>query len=181
MSLLEMVLIGIGLGMDAFSVSICKGLQMKGIDWKNELQVGSYFGVFQGIMPIIGFLIGGNLKEIISGISKGIASIVLLIIGIKMIIDSRKDEVKEIENSIDLKSMLLLSIATSMDALAVGVSLAFFTEKIIKCSIIIAIVTFFMSAFGMKIGHKIGRRIHNSAGMLGGIILLSISIKVLIT
>ena len=180
MSLLEIVLIGIGLGMDAFSVSICKGLQMNKINWKNELRIGAYFGIFQGIMPIIGFLIGGNLKEIISGISKSISIIVLLIIGIKMILDSRKDEVKEIENSIDFKSMLLLSVATSIDALAVGVSLAFITEKIIKCSIIIGIVTFLMSAFGMKIGHKIGNKIQNNAGMLGGIILISISIKMLI-
>lgn len=180
MSLYEIVLIGIGLGMDAFSVSICKGLAMKDMSWKKAIVVGLYFGTFQALMPILGFCIGIKFQKIIEGIGNWIAFAILSIIGINMIRETNKAEVETINDSINIKTMLILALATSIDALAVGATFAILKYNIINATITIGIITFIMSLFGVKIGNVLGERLKDSAEKLGGAILISIGVKLLI-
>ena len=180
MSLYEIVLIGIGLGMDAFSVSICKGLAMKEMNWKKAIAVGMYFGTFQALMPIFGFIIGMKFQNIIEGIGNWIAFAILSLIGINMIREANKDEFETINDSINIKTMLVLALATSIDALAVGATFAILKYSIINAAITIGIITFIMSLFGVKIGNLLGEKLKDSAEKLGGAILISIGVKLLI-
>lgn len=181
MSLIEIVLIGIGLGMDAFSVSICKGLEMKEMNWKKANLIGAYFGFFQALMPILGFMCGKNLKETLNSITHIISFSILSTIGIKMIYDTIKKESHTVSDSLKFKEMIILSLATSIDALAVGVSFAILEVKILRTTLIIGIITFAMSALGVKIGNTIGKKLEYKAEILGGVILIAIGIKILIS
>ena len=180
MKFYEIVLIGIGLGMDAFSVSISKGLDMKSMNWNKAIIVGTYFGLFQAVMPIIGFYLGMNFQFIIRKYSSIIAFVILSLIGINMIIETIKNKHEKIDASIDFKSMFVLSLATSIDALAVGITLAILNMRIFEISVIIGIITFGMSVLGVKIGFILGEKLKNSAGLMGGSILIMIGIKMLV-
>ncbi len=180
MSILEIFLIGVGLSMDAFAVSICKGLAMKKIDMKKLCIVGLWFGGFQALMPVIGFFLGMQFKDRISSIDHWIAFILLGIIGVNMIREAIKNNEEETDDSLKFTTMLLLAIATSIDALAVGVTFAFLNVKIALAVGIIGVTTFVLSAIGVKIGHVFGEKYKSKAELAGGIILILLGVKILI-
>lgn len=179
MGIFEIVLVSIGLAMDAFAVSVCKGMSVKETKPKHYLIAGGYFGGFQALMPLIGFLLGINFQELISSIDHWIAFILLGIIGINMIKESFKND-EEVNSSFAFKDMLPLAIATSIDALAVGITFAFLNVNIILAVVLIGIITFVLSALGIKIGKIFGDKLKNKAELLGGIVLIIIGIKILL-
>ena len=180
MSAGEILIISIGLAMDAFAVSICKGLSMKKIDYKKALIISLYFGGFQAIMPVFGYFLGAAFSDIVSSIDHWIAFILLLAIGINMIKESFDDEEEKRNDRVDFKTMIVLAIATSIDALAVGISFAFLQANIALAVISIGIITFFMSFWGVKIGNKFGDKFQNKAEVLGGFVLIIIGLKILL-
>ena len=180
MKLIEIMVVSFGLAMDAFAVSVCKGLSMKKINLKKNLIIALYFGIFQTLMPIIGYFLGITFSNIVKSIDHWIAFILLGIIGFNMIRESFDDEVEKKNDNIDIKTMLLLAVATSIDALAVGVTFAFFKVNIILAILIIGIITFILSLIGVKIGNKFGDRFQNKAELLGGIILIIMGLKILL-
>ncbi len=180
MGLIEVFLIGIGLAMDAFAVSICKGLSMKKMEWKKAYIIGLYFGVFQALMPVIGYLLGIGFEDKITSIDHWLVFILLTFIGCNMIKDSFKKNDKDADENIDFRTMLILSIATSIDALAVGITFAFFNVNIFLAISIIGIVTFAISTIGVKIGNVFGDKYESKAEIAGGIILILIGLKILL-
>ena len=180
MGLFEIVLVGIGLAMDAFAVSICKGLSMKRMNWKNAIIIALYLGMFQAGMPTIGYFLGTTFSSFVENVDHWIAFILLSIIGGNMIKDSTDDELEKRNDRIDIKTMLLLAIATSIDALAVGVTFAFFEVNLLLAIFIIGIITFVLSVLGVIIGNKFGDRFQNKAELAGGIILIIIGLKILL-
>lgn len=179
MGILEIIFISIGLAMDAFAVSICKGMSTKEIRLKHYLVVGGYFGGFQALMPLVGYLLGVNFQELIVSIDHWIAFILLGIIGVNMIKESFGDD-ENINNSFSFKEMLPLAVATSIDALAVGITFAFLKVNIILAIALIGIITFVISVIGIKIGKVCGDKLKNKAELLGGIVLIIIGIKILL-
>ncbi len=179
MSFLELFLLAIGLSMDAFAVSICKGLSVKELKLKHALIVGIYFGGFQGLMPTIGYFAGSWFADMISAYDHWIVFILLALIGGNMIKESFGEE-EEVNDSFGFKTMLLLAIATSIDALAVGVSFAFLQVNIVYAASVIAITTFVCSAIGIKIGNIFGSKYKSKAELTGGVILILIGTKILL-
>ena len=180
MGLVEIILIGIGLAMDAFAVSVCKGLSMKKINWKNAIIIALYFGIFQAVMPVFGYLLGTAFSSFVESVDHWIAFVLLSIIGGNMIKESTDDEIEKRNDKIDIKTMLVLAIATSIDALAVGVTFAFFKTNIIFAVAVIGIITFALSILGVFIGNKFGDKLQNKAELTGGIILILIGLKILL-
>lgn len=180
MSFLEIILISISLGMDAFAVAMCKGMAMKRENVRSKIIIALYFGTFQAIMPLLGYLLGLRFEKAINFIDHWIAFFLLLIIGINMIKESISKKEENIDDDISFKTMLVLSLATSIDALAVGVTFAFLRVEIIIPLIFIGIITFAMSYMGVKIGNKFGDKLKNKAETLGGIILILMGIKILL-
>ena len=182
MSLLELFLIAVGLSMDAFSVSVCKGLTTKRFSWRMALVCGLWFGFFQALMPTIGYFLGAQFQEMIEAYDHWIAFGLLFLIGTNMIREAvwGKKEEGESSGSLDFKTMFLLAIATSIDALAVGVSFACIQVKLCSSVAIIGITTFLFSILGVKIGHLFGSKYEKSAGIFGGIILILIGLKILL-
>ncbi|MFV0343831.1 MAG: manganese efflux pump MntP family protein [Anaerocolumna sp.] len=185
MNYIELVLVSIGLAMDAFAVAICKGLSVRKLTFKHPIIVGLYFGIFQAGMPLIGYILGKQFSDKISSIDHWVAFILLGIIGINMIIESRKKEMQvccaEVsENVLEFKSMIMLAIATSIDALAVGVTLAFLKVNIYSAISIIGIITFVIVMVGVCIGHAFGCRLKAKAELAGGLLLIALGIKILI-
>ena len=178
MGFTEILFMSVGLGMDAFAVAICKGLSMIKMKWKNAIVIALYFGIFQTLMPIIGYLLGNKLSNAFTKVDNYIAFFLIASIGINMLIEAFKKE-KENDN-IDFKTMIVLAIATSIDALAVGVTFAFLKVNIIKPIISIGLITFFLSLFGVKIGNIFGEKYRKYAQIAGGVILIVIAIKILI-
>lgn len=178
----ELFIIAVGLSMDAFAVAISKGLCMKKLSYKNAVIIGCFFGGFQALMPIIGYILGTQFKDSITSIDHWIAFILLALIGINMIRESRsKDEVacENIDVSLSIKNMTILSVATSIDALAVGITFAFLQVDIILAVSIIGITTFVLSIIGVKIGHVFGTKFKSKAELVGGIILIIMGLKIL--
>ena len=180
MGIFEISVIGIGLAMDAFAVSVCKGLSMKKMKWKKVIIIALYFGVFQALMPLLGFLLGNRFQVLVDKIDHWVAFFLLSITGGNMILESFRKEENKTNDSIDLKTMLVLSIATSIDALAVGITFAFFKIDIINSVSIIGIITFILSMIGVKIGNKFGDKLKNKAEFIGGLILIIIGLKILV-
>lgn len=180
MNVITIFLIGVGLSMDAFSVAICKGLSMSKISFKKMIIVGLYFGIFQAIMPLLGFLLGSSFYSFVDRVDHYLSFILLSIIGINMIKEAffSKNEVSD--DSLKFKSMIGLAIATSIDALAVGVTFSFEDVNIFLAITIIGITTFILSSLGVKIGHVFGNKYKSKAQVLGGIILIIIGIKTLV-
>ena len=162
MGIIEILLIGVGLAMDAFAVSICKGLSMKSLSFKKSIIIGLYFGIFQAGMPLVGFLLGKGFEDFVVAIDHWIAFILLLFIGINMIKEVFKDE-ECANDDISFKTMVVLAIATSIDALAVGITFAFLKVNILIATILIGIVTFIISIFGVVIGNKFGDKFEKKA------------------
>lgn len=179
MGLMELILTATGLSMDAFAVSICKGLALRKMEWSRALLCGIWFGVFQGLMPLIGFFAGSHFAKAVSGVDHWIVFIVLSLIGGNMIREALgKDE--DVDPSFGIAGMFLLAVATSIDALAVGVSFAFLKMNIWTSAITIGCITFFISAAGVKIGNAFGTRYKSKAELAGGTILIFIGLKILI-
>jgi putative Mn2+ efflux pump MntP len=180
MSFVELLLIAIGLSMDAFSVSICKGLTTKKFSWRMALVCGLWFGFFQALMPIIGYYLGAQFQEMIESYDHWIAFGLLFLIGANMIREAIWGKEEEQDGTLDFKTMLLLAIATSIDALAVGVSFACIQVKLWSSVIIIGVTTFLFSVLGVKIGNVFGSKYERSASIVGGIILILIGLKILL-
>lgn len=180
MGIVEILLISVGLAMDAFAVSICKGLSMKSMSWKKALIIGIYFGVFQAGMPIIGYFLGSTFTEFVTNIDHWIAFILLGFIGIGMIKEAFSKESESLNDNVDFKSMIILAIATSIDALAIGITFAFLNVNIILAFSSIGIITFILSVIGVKIGNVFGDKYENKAQFTGGLILILLGIKILL-
>lgn len=180
MGIFEISVIGIGLAMDAFAVAVCKGLSMKKIDWKKAVIIALYFGFFQAMMPAIGFLLGSTFQSLVVSIDHWIAFALLSLIGGSMIKESFDGEDDKKNDNVDFKNMIFLAIATSIDALAIGVTFAFFKINLLLSIVLIGIITFVLSIIGVKIGNKFGDKFQNKAEFAGGIILILIGIKILI-
>ena len=180
MNLFSLFLIAVGLSMDAFAVAICKGLAMKKITIKKALIVGLWFGGFQALMPAIGYLLGTQFEKYITNIDHWIAFVLLFIIGGNMIKEALSKEEEEANDSLAFKEMLLLALATSIDALAVGVTFAFLKVQIIPAVSFIGVITFTLSAIGVKIGNIFGSRYKSKAELAGGIILILMGCKILL-
>lgn len=179
MSLIELFILAVGLSMDAFAVSICKGLSLRKIKTKHMCIAGLWFGGFQALMPLIGYFLGSFFSEMIEQYDHWVAFILLAIIGGNMIKESfGKDE--NVDSAMDFKSMLLLAIATSIDALAVGVTFAFLQVQIVPAVSFIGVVTFIFSAVGIKIGSLFGTKYRSKAELFGGIVLVLIGLKILL-
>lgn len=181
---IELFLIGVGLSMDAFAVSICKGLGMEKVNKKQAFVIGLYFGGFQALMPLIGWFLGIRFQQYITSIDHWIAFVLLVFIGGKMIVEAVRDpDVEEIgkkDPPPDHKEMFLLAVATSIDALAVGITFAFLGTPIVEAITIIGLTTFFLSILGVVVGNFFGTRYKKKAEIVGGIILVAIGVKILI-
>ena len=179
MSILDLFILAVGLSMDAFAVSVCKGLSLGKIKPKHMCIAGAWFGGFQALMPLIGYFLGSFFAEMIEKYDHWVAFVLLAIIGGNMIKESfDKDE--KVDSSMDVKSMLLLAIATSIDALAVGVTFAFLQVQIVPAVSFIGVITFIFSAVGVKIGSLFGTKYKSKAELFGGIVLVLIGIKILL-
>ncbi len=178
MQLWELFFIALGLSMDAFAVSICKGLSVKKIKTHHQLSVGLYFGGFQALMPLVGYLLGAQFQALITQFDHWIAFILLLLIGINMIKEAKGDNEK-IDSSFSFKAMFPLAIATSIDALAVGVTFAFLQVNIVPAVTFIGATTFLLSIIGLIIGNIFGCRYKSKAEIFGGIVLILIGTKIL--
>ena len=170
---------GVGLSMDAFAVSICKGLGMRKVNKKQALVIGLFFGGFQALMPFVGWLLGSQFESMITQIDHWIAFVLLGIIGFNMVKESRETEEEELDCSFGVKAMIPLAIATSIDALAVGVTFAFLKVDIFWAVTFIGVVTFVLSAIGVKVGNVFGMRYKSKAELAGGVILILMGAKIL--
>lgn len=180
MTYFTLSLLAIGLSMDAFAVSICKGLAMKKLSIRNTMIIGLWFGVFQAIMPIIGYYLGVQFKNAISSIDHWIAFILLAIIGGNMIRESFDKDDGNSNDSINIKIMFMLAIATSIDALAVGITFSLLNINLIQAVSLIGFITFSLSIFGVIVGHSFGMKYKSKAELTGGIILILIGGKILL-
>lgn len=166
--------------MDAFAVAVSSGIIIKDNQLKNGIKIGLLFGGFQALMPLLGWAAGLRFSEYITNYDHWVAFILLSIIGYKMIYDSLKDEENKSFNPLDNKVLILLAIATSIDALAVGVSFAFLKAAIVPAVATIGVITFSLSFIGVLIGDKSGRFLKKHAGIAGGIVLALIGLKILL-
>jgi manganese efflux pump family protein len=181
MFLIEIIFIGIGLAMDSFAVSIANGIKVKEIKIKYSLKIALAFGFFQAFMPLVGWLIGSTLKVFISSVDHWIAFILLGLIGIKMIYESFKIKDEKQPQLLSNKILVLQSVATSIDALIVGTSLAFLNFPIIISVVLIGLITFMFSFSGVYIGKRFGSFLESKAEIAGGLILIAIGLKILIS
>ena len=179
MDLWELLLIAVGLSMDAFAVSVCKGLSVKKLEPRHALLAGLYFGGFQALMPVLGWLLGYRFETLITSIDHWVAFILLALIGGNMIRESFSDE-EELNDDFGVKTMLLLAVATSIDALAVGITFAFLSVRILPAAGTIGVTTFLLSVLGIYIGRAFGARWKSRAELAGGLILILIGLKILL-
>lgn len=180
MGLLELFILAAGLSMDAFAVSVCKGLAMPKITLKKTLIVGLWFGGFQALMPAIGYFLGVQFRDKITAIDHWIAFILLGLIGANMIKEACSGDCEEENDSLDIKTMFLLAVATSIDALAVGITFAFLNVRLLSAVSFIGVTTFALSAIGVKIGNVFGTRYKAKAELAGGVILILLGLKILL-
>ena len=180
MTIFELIVIAVGLSMDAFAVSICKGLSVRRLRPRHNIICGLYFGGFQALMPVLGWLLGRQFEALIKNVDHGIAFVLLALIGANMIREAVKNEEENLNDSFSPKTMLPLAVATSIDALAVGVTFAFLDVMIVPAVSIIGVTTFIFSAAGVKIGNVFGAKYKSKAELVGGIVLVAMGIKILI-
>lgn len=180
MAFWELMLLAVGLSMDAFAVAICKGLAMDKVTLQRAAVVGLWFGGFQGLMPLLGWLLGSRFAAYITAVDHWIAFALLVLLGINMIREARCPDEEDTNASLAFRVMLPMAVATSIDALAVGISLAILRANIWVCSGWIGIITFTLSALGVRLGKKLGDKFQRSAGLLGGLVLICIGIKILV-
>ena len=186
MSGIELVLLSVGLAMDAFAVAICKGLAMSRVNVKQCLVIALFFGGFQAGMPVLGWLLGSTFANKIKMVDHWIAFLLLGYIGVKMISDGIKEwkeetKVEEMDPPLDLKELLILAVATSIDALAVGITFSFLEVAIATAAAVIGIITFVISAGGVYVGNIFGERYKTKSQITGGVILVILGLRILIT
>lgn len=179
MDLLTLLTLAVGLAMDAFAVSICKGLAMREKVLKKGIIVGLWFGGFQALMPTIGFFLGTQFKDQITSIDHWIAFVLLGLIGINMVKEALSNDEEQADDSIAVKEMFMLAVATSIDALAVGITFAFLNVHIVSAALMIGVCTFLISFAGVKIGNIFGTKYRSKAELAGGIILILLGFKIL--
>lgn len=182
MGLFELFLTAVGLSADAFAVSLCKGLKMPRLNRKHAVIIGLFFGGFQGLMPLLGWLCGMQFEKYITRIDHWIVFALLAFIGGKMIFEACRGGSEEAgcDSGLDLKELLMLAIATSIDALAVGISFAFLKVDIVPAVLLIGVTTFVLSIAGVAIGNRFGMRFQKKAELAGGVILCLIGLKILL-
>ena len=184
MGLFEIFMIGVGLSMDAFAASICKGLNMRRLNIKNMLIIALFFGGFQALMPLAGWILGKQFESYITSVDHWVAFALLAFIGGKMIYDvfhggEEEDCCCQRTDKLDIKEVFTLAVATSIDALAVGISFAFLQVEIVKAVSVIGITTFLLSAVGVAVGNMFGSKYEKKATFAGGVILILIGLKIL--
>lgn len=183
MSIIELLLLAIGLSMDAFAVSVCKGLATKKVLWKHYLIVGAWFGGFQALMPAIGYFIGGAFYKYIEAVDHWVAFALLAIIGGNMIKEALSDDEEDANDSFGLKTMFIMAVATSIDALAVGITftcLQLTLTQLVFAVAAIGITTFILSGIGVKVGNVFGAKYKSKAELVGGVILILLGLKILL-
>lgn len=181
MSIIEIALIGVGLAMDVFAVSICKGLAMRRMNYKKAIIIAAFFGVFQALMPALGYVLGTTFANKIAAIDHWIAFILLALIGANMIKEALSSDDDECQDdSLRLGDLIMLSIATSIDALAVGITFAFFNVSLLLSVSMIGIITFIICVIGVKVGNVFGEKYKSKAELAGGLILIVMGAKILI-
>ena len=182
MGFVELFLIAVGLSMDAFAVSICKGLGMRKLDLRQAAIIALFFGGFQALMPVIGWALGSQFAHVVASVDHWIAFALLALIGAKMIWDALRsdDQPDEEGGPLDFKELFMLAIATSIDALAVGVTFAFLQVDILSSVTVIGVTTFVLSFAGVAIGHQFGSRWEKPSAIVGGIILIAMGCKILL-
>jgi len=180
MGIVELLLIAIGLAMDAFAVSVGKGVTLKCVQPRHALTAGVWFGGFQALMPIVGYLVGVRFSSFVTSVDHWIAFGLLAVIGLNMIREAVWGDEESHTSDFGPKTMLLMAIATSIDALAVGISLAFLGVNIWTSAVVIGIVTLLLSGVGVYLGSLFGSRLGAKAGIVGGVILIAIGLKILI-
>ena len=180
MSFVSLFLLAVGLSMDAFAVAVCKGLATRSLDWKKMGLVGLWFGGFQALMPVIGYLLGSTFEQYITTFDHWIAFILLGLIGVNMIREALSKEDEAVDASFAFKPMLLMAVATSIDALAVGITFAFLQVNILVAASFIGATTFLLSALGVWIGHLFGAKYKSAAELTGGIILILLGVQILL-
>lgn len=184
MLLFDLFLLGVGLSMDAFAVAICKGLGMHRINWRHSFVIALFFGGFQALMPLVGFLLGSQFASFVEPVDHWIAFALLAFIGAKMLWDAfheeEGDRPAEEGEKLDLKELSMLAVATSIDALAVGISLAFLEVNIWEAVVVIGLTTFVLSLAGVVIGNRFGARYERPSTTVGGVVLILIGLKILV-
>lgn len=176
---LELFLIGVGLSMDAFAVSVCKGLSVPRVRLGHALTVGLYFGGFQALMPLVGYLLGSRFQSLITSVDHWVAFVLLCFIGVNMIRESLGED-ESLDASFSVLAMIPLAVATSIDALAVGITFAFLNVDILPAVALIGLTTFCLSAVGIKVGNVFGAKYRAGAERLGGIVLILLGLKILL-
>ena len=179
MKVWELFVIAVGLSMDAFAVSICKGLSTKEVRREHMVVTGLYFGGFQALMPLAGYLLGSRFQSMIQRVDHWIAFVLLALIGANMVRESQ-GEAEHLDDSFTPGTMFPLAVATSIDALAVGVTFAFLNVRIIPAAALIGVTTFALSAIGMRLGNVFGARYQARAELAGGIVLILMGVKILL-
>ena len=180
MGLWELFVIALGLSMDAFAVSICKGLSVRRCTPRHMLICGLYFGVFQALMPLIGYFLGSQFESLVTAIAPYIAFALLAFIGANMIRESRSGDEDAANDDFSVRSMIPLAIATSIDALAVGVSFAFLQVDIVPAVVFIGVTTFVCCVIGVKVGSLFGNKYQARAELFGGVVLILMGVKILL-
>ena len=180
MGLWELFVIALGLSMDAFAVSICKGLSVKRCSIRHMLICGLYFGVFQGTMPLIGYLLGAQFESLVTAIAPYIAFALLVFIGSNMIREAIQGDDEACTDDFSVRAMVPMAVATSIDALAVGVSFAFLQVDIVPAVTFIGLITFVCCLFGVRIGSIFGNKYQTTAELFGGAVLIAMGAKILL-
>jgi len=186
MAIWELLLIAVGLSMDAFAVAMCKGLGMRSLSYRNIFLTGAFFGGFQALMPAAGYLLGTQFASVVTPVDHWIAFGLLCFIGGKMIYESRHACEGEAcstdpdKNGFSVKALLVSAVATSIDALAVGISFAFLNVRIVPASLLIGCVTFLLSCLGVRLGHVIRGNLQSKADIAGGAVLILMGVKILL-
>lgn len=184
MGVIELLLIGVGLSMDAFAVAICKGLCMKRLDVRQALVIALFFGGFQALMPLVGWALGTQFEQFITPVDHWIAFALLAFIGGKMLWDSFHEDDEGMacaaDGRLDLRELTMLAVATSIDALAVGITFAFLRVDIVLSVGLIGATTFLLSLAGVAVGHRFGARYEKPATIVGGVVLILIGVKILL-
>ena len=180
MRLIELFILAVGLSMDAFAVSVCKGLSVRTLKMRHILLCGVWFGGFQALMPLIGWALGIRFQSLITNVDHWIAFILLCVIGVNMIREAGDEESVDSAGDFSPRTMLAMAVATSIDALAVGVTFAFLDVNIVPAVSFIGVVTFLCAGAGVKIGQVFGLRFKAGAERFGGLVLIAIGLKILI-
>lgn len=180
MDILTLFILAVGLSMDAFAVAVCKGLAMGKMTWRKAAVVGLWFGGFQALMPAVGYMLGEQFKDKITFIDHWIAFFLLGLIGVNMIREAYSKEEEEADGSLGVKEMFVLAVATSIDALAVGVTFAFLSVNLFSAVAFIGTVTFALSVMGVKVGNVFGVKYKAKAELAGGVILIFLGMKILL-